>query len=254
MRTEGSPPLAARTQYRSRYRSSTFSIDGGNRLGHVAHQALFDLGARSAHVKIAQLRYREPAITAGVDVVERRKIHVEIERETVVGAAVADLETERGDFGFPPVALDVDARRIAPTVRLDPIRIEQFYHGAFDRLDQLPHAEPKSPEVDQQVHDELTRPMISDLSPSIDLQDRNRIRAQNMLGATGESERVHRRVLGQPDLVCRFGRAGIGERLHRAPCARVLCPPETLQRWCGNLGRLAARSSRVSEGWRGRGF
>src|SRR6266851_8359879 len=202
MRTEGRPPLAART------RSSTFSTYGGNRLGHVAHQALFDLGARSAHVKIAQLRYREPAITAGVDVVERRKIHVEIERETVVGAAVADLETERGDFGFPPVALDVDARRIAPTVRLDPIRIEQFSHGTFDRLDQLPHAESKSPEVYQQVDDELTRPMISDLSPSIDLQNRNRSGAQNMLGATGESERVHRRVLCQPDLVSRVGSAG----------------------------------------------
>src|ERR1700681_2506805 len=144
MRTEGSPPLAAR----KRYRSLAFAIDGGNRLGHVAHQALFDLGARSAHVKVAQLGHREPAITAGVDVVERREIHVEIKREAVVGAAIADLETERGDFGLPPVALDVDARRIPPAIRLDPIRIKQFYHGALDRFDQRSHADAKSLEVD----------------------------------------------------------------------------------------------------------
>src|ERR1700736_2883086 len=144
MRTGGSPPLATR----KRYRSSAFAIDGGDRLAHIAHQALFDLGARSAHAKVAQLRHREPAITAGVDVVERREIHVEIECEAVVGAAVADLETERGDFGLPPVARDVDARRIAPAVRLDPIGIEQFYHGALDRLDQRSHAEAESFEVD----------------------------------------------------------------------------------------------------------
>src|ERR1700687_3566393 len=107
MRTGGRPPLAAR----KRSRSSAFALDGGNRLAHVAHQALFDLGARSTHPKVAQLRHREPAITAGVDVVERREIHVEIEREAVVGAAIANLETERGDFGLPPIALDVDARR-----------------------------------------------------------------------------------------------------------------------------------------------
>src|SRR6202171_4358566 len=112
MRTEGRPPLAARRGYRS----SAFAIDGGHRLGHVAHQALFDLGARSAHVKVSQLRHREPAIAAGVDVVERREIHVEIEREAMVGAAIADLETQRRDFGLPAVAPDIDARRITPAV------------------------------------------------------------------------------------------------------------------------------------------
>src|ERR1700730_13603490 len=110
MRTGGSQPLAAR----KRYRSSAFAIDGGDRLAHIAHQALFDLGARSAHAKVAQLRPREPAITAAFDVGERRKTHDESECEAVVGAAVAALETERGDFRLPPVARDVDARRIAP--------------------------------------------------------------------------------------------------------------------------------------------
>src|ERR1700675_4569384 len=105
MRTEARPPLAARR----RYRSSIFSIDPGNRLSHMAHQAIFDLGARPADTKVSQLRHRESAITAGVDVVERREIHVEIQREAVVGAAIAYLETERGDFGLPSVELDVDA-------------------------------------------------------------------------------------------------------------------------------------------------
>src|ERR1700687_2754489 len=250
MQTESGRSLAART----RYRSSNFSIDAGNRLGHVSHQALFDLGHRRAHIEVAQLRHRESAITARVDVVEGREIHVEIEREAVVGAAIADLETQRGDFGLPAIALDVDARRIAPAVRVDPIRIEQFYHGALDRLDQRSHAEAQSLEVDQKVDDQLSRPVISDLAPSIDLQNRNGIGAQNMLGATGEAERVHRRVLGQPDFVCRVGSARVGESLHRAPGADVVGPPETLARGRVALGWLPARCCRVSDGRRGESF
>src|ERR1700694_1412798 len=161
----------------------------------MAHEAFLDVGARCVHIKVAQLRHRESAITAGVDVVERREIHVEIEREAMVGAAIADLETQRGDFGLPAVAPDIDARRITPAVCLDPIEMQQFYHGGLDRLDQLAHAEAKALEIDQQVADQLSRAVVSDLPPPIDLQNRDRVGAQNMLGATGESERIYRRVL-----------------------------------------------------------
>src|SRR4051794_4038161 len=59
--------------------------------------------------------------------------------------------------------------------------------------------------------------MIGNLSAPVDFQHGNAVRPQQMRGAAGESQRVDRRMLGQPDLVAGRGVARLGELLHRAP-------------------------------------
>ena len=198
------------------------------------------------------MRHRESAITAGVDVVEGREIHVEIEREAVVGAAIADLETQRGDFGLAAAALDVDARRHAPAVRLDPMRIEQFYHGALERLDQRSHAEAQSLEVDQQVDDQLSGPVISDLSAAIDLQHRNRVGAQHVLGGDRRARACTpaRARSARSRLCVSAVRASVNARIARqVRCSRSARDACTRAR---SARTASACGTRVSDGRRGR--
>ena len=78
------------------------------------------------------------------------------------------------------------------------------------RLHHVAHAELRAPQVDQQVRDELPRAVIRDLTAAIDLDHRMPFVAQQVLATAGETERVDRRMLGQPDLVGCRERARIG--------------------------------------------
>src|SRR5574340_705964 len=51
------------------------------------------------HAEVATPRHRHARVAAGVDRGERRQIHVDVEREPVIGAAVSDAQTQRGDLG-----------------------------------------------------------------------------------------------------------------------------------------------------------
>src|SRR5205823_4951478 len=69
--------------------------------------------------------------------------------------------------------------------------------------------------------------MIGHLATAIGLDHRDPVVAQKMLAPPGKSQRVNRRMLGQPDLVPRCRVARGGEVLHRAPRRRVIGPAET---------------------------
>ena len=82
-----------------------------------------------------------------------------------------------------------------------PMRCEPFYHRAFEPPHHVAHAEPRAPQVEEQVRDELAGPVIRDLAAAIDLDDGDAVVAQQVLAPAGEPERVDRRMLGEPELV-----------------------------------------------------
>src|SRR6185295_8942681 len=54
---------------------------------------------RIRDAEIARLRDLHSGITAGIDLGERREVHVDVEREAVVRAAARNADAERGDLG-----------------------------------------------------------------------------------------------------------------------------------------------------------
>ena len=81
---------------------------------------------------------------------------------------------------------------------------EQVYHGLFHDPHQRPHGEASASHVEQQIHDELARAVISDLSAAVGLDDRNAaVHSRQVLAAARDAQRVDRRMLGEPQLVGR---------------------------------------------------
>ncbi len=192
-----------------------------------------------SHAEVGQLRDREPGKAARIDVPEGCQVHRDVQRQSVIGAAIAHFEAKRGDFRLDTAATHVDTWRVGPAVRRYPLRIKEFYHRRLDRTDHVPDAQAGAAEVDEQVGDHLPRPVIGDLPAAIDLDHGNAGVAPQMLAAPGEPERVHRRMLGQPDLVGGTRVARVGERLHRAPAALVIGMAERPDD--GAAGLVAAR-------------
>ena len=173
---------------------------------------------------------------------ERCEVHVDVDGDAVVAASVADLEAECGDLRLCAVgAPHIDAGRVDAASGGDAACRKPFYHGTFDAPDELAHAEPRAREVEQQVGDELARAVIGHLSAAVDLQRRDAVVAQQVLAAPGESERVDRRMLGQPDFVLRAGVARVGERLHRTPRRDVVGASERAHHAARGLQRIAHR-------------
>ena len=61
--------------------------------------------ARDVHAQLAKLGHAHVGIAAGVDPVEWRHVHVDVEADAMISAAVFDAQPDRGDFGF----IDVNA-------------------------------------------------------------------------------------------------------------------------------------------------
>ena len=207
---------------------------------------------RASTPKSASCVTASPGKPHGIDVREGCQVHRDVQRQSVIGAAIAHFEAKRGDLRLDTAATHVHAGRVGPAVRRYPLRIKQFYHRRLDRPDHVADAEAGAAEVDEQVGDELPGPVIGDLPAAIDLDHRNAGVAPQVLAAAGETERVHRRMLGQPDLVGGAGVARVGERLHRAPAALVVGAAERPDD--GAAGLVAARGcprrERVRDGVR----
>jgi len=156
-------------------------------------------GARDAEIR--QLRDGESGVSARIDVRERRQIHRDIHRQAMVGAAVAHAQTQRGDFRFAVSGHDIDARRRDLAIGNYPDVGEPFYHRRLDAPDHVADAEPRSPKVEKGIGDELPGTVVGDLSAAIHLDRRDAIVPQQMFNASGESERIDRRMLGQPDFI-----------------------------------------------------
>ena len=134
-------------------------------------------------------------------------------------------QAQRGDLRFDAPGHRVDPWRRRLAVGGNTEGREPFYHRAFDGPDHRADAQLAPAQIAQQIHDELAGPVIRDLAAAVDLHRRNAVVAQQMLAPSGEPERVDGRMLGEPDLVRRVGRARGRECLHRAPRGHVLGAP-----------------------------
>ncbi|MNY32374.1 hypothetical protein D3C86_1665850 [compost metagenome] len=180
----------------------------------------------------------------------------------MVAAAVADLEAERGNLGalVRPVR-QIDAGGAGLAFGCEIIRRQRVQHRLLDIGHQLAHHQVAAAQVQQQVGHDLARPVISDLSATIDLDDGNRgIGREQVRGVPGLAERVDRRVLDQPDLVRRVGRAGLGIGAHGVETGRVRLqtPLDDLNgmhaRECNEKGRHAPAPGGRPRSWRGLAF
>src|SRR3954469_5458584 len=89
-------------------------------LDDLPRQLIAHLGAGLNKTEIASLRHRETGEAAGVDGAERRKVHLDVEREAVIGAAAHHADTERGQLG----RADIDARGAGAALGARPDQVD----------------------------------------------------------------------------------------------------------------------------------
>src|SRR5512139_3278432 len=70
-----------------------------DRVEQGAHEGLPGLRQRQVHAEVAALGDLHAGVAARVDGGKRRQVHVDVEREPVIGAAVPDAQAECGDLG-----------------------------------------------------------------------------------------------------------------------------------------------------------
>ena len=90
-------------------------------------------------------------------------------------------------------------------------------HRALQRLNERARVEPKAAQIEQDVDDLLSRPVIRNLSAAIDLHDRDAAAREHVLAVASHAERVDRRMLDEPDFVGRLPYPLRREGLHVRP-------------------------------------
>jgi len=193
-------------------------------------EALSGLIRRQRNPEVPGLGHAQARVAAGIDCVERRKIHVDIERETVKGAPSGDPNAERRDLGVA----DVYARRAGPAQAGDTESREQIDHGPFHQADKLAHLDRAPAEVDQRVEHDLARAVVGDLAPALATSDRQRPGLRSMRRIGRMAQRIDRRMFEQPKLVRCPGIAVSRKAAHRLQGRQILHPSEALddQRGC----------------------
>src|SRR5690606_14962634 len=114
--------LSGRRQHRWRR-----GFDGQPELrGEVSDQRGFDRVEARRAAQVYHRGHGQPGVAAGVDPLERRQVHVDVEGQSVEGATAPHADAERGDLG----AGDINARCTVAPDRLD-VPVGQ---GVDDRL------------------------------------------------------------------------------------------------------------------------
>jgi hypothetical protein len=164
------------------------------------------------------LRHLQAAIAARVDRGERRQIHVHVQAQPVIAAAVLEAQAERGDLA----AVHVDARRIGTAFRWHAVCCQQGNNRAFHAIHQLAHRQALAFQIQQQVNDDLAGAVVSDLAAAVGAYQWNVIAPRQSHVLAVEAQRVHRRMLGQPEFVRRFGSAFGSKSPHGFPRRLVI--------------------------------
>ena len=112
-----------------------------------------------------ELRHLQARIAAGIDALERLEVHVHVEREAVIAGAAADAQADARDLA----AVDVHAGRVLAALGGDAEAGAVVDDGAFQRGDEVAHAEAGAADVDEWIDDELAGAVIGDLPAAIDL-------------------------------------------------------------------------------------
>src|SRR5690606_603803 len=141
----------------------------------------------------------EAGVAAGVDAVEGRQVHGDVEGQAVEAAAVAHPDAERGDRG----AIHVDARGALAALAADAPAGQGVDDGLLDPAHVLAHAEAQAAQVQERVGHQLAGAVVGDLAAAIHLEHRDVAGRQQVLRTTGLAEGEHGVVLDQPQLVGR---------------------------------------------------
>src|SRR5688572_9523970 len=165
--------------------------------------------------EVLHLRDAQPGVAARIDARKGRKVHVDVERDAMVGAAAHHPDAEGGDLG--PV--DVDARRTRLALRA---RADEVDDRLLEQADEGLDLEPSPREVDERIEHYLSRAVVGDVAATVDA-DRFRYG-----GFAALPNGVDGRVLEKPKLIQR----GLGPRpskfAHRVPSRNILGQTQAL--------------------------
>ncbi len=156
---------------------------------------------------------RSPGITARVDVGERGQVHVHVERQAVVAAAVLDFQSECGDLR----AVDIHAGCFLAALSGHAVFCQQVDHCLFHQPHQFAHVDLPAAHVEQQVGDDLAGAVIGDLAAAVDLDHWNIGTVQQVFRLAGKTLGVYGRMLHQPDFIACSAIPLGGEFFHRIP-------------------------------------
>jgi hypothetical protein len=186
-------------------------------------QSGFDLAVVHGSCQVCEARDGKARIAAGVDPLERLHVQIQVQRNAVVAAAAPDPEANRGDLG----AIDIDTGRIRAGRCKDAVVGQQIDHGPFEQVHQGLDADAHPWKLQQQIGDELSRTVVSDLSAAVGLHHRDVSGRKQMLVTSRLAEREHRRMLQQPELIGCLGTALVREPSHRLPGGCVVSSAQT---------------------------
>src|SRR4051812_6298749 len=184
-------------------------------------KALGDFARACAEAKLAKLRHLQPGIATRGDRIERRQIHIHIKCNAVIAAAPNHADPERRDLG----AVHINSGRAGLA---GPLALEQIEDRLLEKPDELLHLDAAPCGVDERIDDGLAGSMVGDLAAAVALYDRDgaRRRAEGRVGAL--AERVHRRVLEEPQFIAARLGALARESAHRLPGRPVVDAAESL--------------------------
>ena len=187
--------------------------------------------------KIGNARDPQAAIAARIDARERFEVAVQIQAQAVIGAAATDLQSQRGDLRI----CDINTGHAGAPVPGNADAAQRFDDDALDQFHQLPHPEVAPAEIQQQINHQLAGPVVGDLPAAVARHDRNVAGRKQMLATPGQTQRVHRRMLREPDLVRRARVAHAVECAHRLEGDTVVGHAERTQHDRGHARRERRR-------------
>ena len=103
----------------------------------VAEKPFGDFIGAFSHAEVLELYGLEPTIAAGVDPRKWCQVHIDVEGQSVVAAAVLHAQAEGGDLG----AVDVDARSAFLAAGVEAEVGNAVDDRLFEQIDHFAHLE-----------------------------------------------------------------------------------------------------------------
>src|SRR5690348_4974788 len=179
-------------------------------------EPLADLGGRAGNAEIAGLGYREAGIAARINGGEGAEVHVYVKCQAMVCAAAHDTYAERRYLG---------------TVHIDPggtcpprgARADKVDHRLLEQAHEFAHLDTPAREVHERVEHHLAGAVIGHFAAAVRGDHGDAV--GHLHRSCALAQRVHRRMLEQPELVRRLGVALEREPAHRLPGRRIVDGP-----------------------------
>ena len=119
------------------------------------------------------------------------QIEIHVQRQAVITAATADLQAQSPNLGIG----HVDSGRAIVAFGMNAKNFQHIKHGLFHQANLFAHLQMPAPQIDQQIDDGLTGPVVGDLASAINLDERDFTGVQQMANVTCEPQCIDRLVL-----------------------------------------------------------